>query len=147
MATFGRILVATDFSEASARALTLACSLARDAGGELTVLHVCEVPGYGDTGPIPYDVVTPLATAAQARLDASLRAVQRECPGAKALLKLGVPWQEILAVVRETRADVVVMGTHGRRGVAHALLGSVAERVLRLAPVPVVTVRACGLSR
>lgn len=144
MAAFRQLLVATDFSEASERALSLACSLARDLGAELTVLHVCEVPAYAETGPLPYDVLTPIATAAQARLDEALKEIRRQCPGAKGLLKLGGPWQEILATVRELRADAIVMGTHGRRGVAHALLGSVAERVLRLAPVPVITVRARG---
>lgn len=144
MATFRRILVATDFSEASERALKLACALARDLGAELDVLHVCEVPNYADTGPLPYDVLTPIAAAAQARLDAAMRDIQRHCPGAKGFLKLGAPWQEILSAIGEARADAVVMGTHGRRGVAHALLGSVAERVLRLATVPVITVRALG---
>lgn len=144
MATFAHILTATDFSEASRRAVALAASLAHDAGAALTVLHVCEIPGFGDEGPLPYDLATPLVAEAQGRLDASVRAVERECPGARPLLKLGVPWQEILATVAEVRADLVVMGTQGRRGVAHALLGSVAERVLRLATVPVMTIRARG---
>jgi nucleotide-binding universal stress UspA family protein len=144
MATFARILAATDFSDASRRALALAAALAREAGAALTVVHVCEVPGYRDEGPIPYDFATPLVANAQARLDEALSALERECPGVKGVLKLGTPWQEILATVPEVRADLVVMGTQGRRGVAHALLGSVAERVLRLSPVPVLTVRARG---
>lgn len=141
MATFQRILAATDFSEAAHAAVGLAAAVARDAGAELTVLHVCEVPPYADTGPIPYDVLTPLAAAAQARLDELLREVRAVHPGVRALLKLGAPWEEILAAARETRADLIVMATRGRRGLAHALLGSVAERVLRLSEVPVLTVR------
>ncbi len=53
-------------------------------------------------------------------------------------------WEEILAAARETRADLVVLGTHGRRGFAHALIGSVAERVVRLSPIAVPTARSRG---
>ena len=58
-----------------------------------------------------------------------------------AALYCGAPWEQVLAAIDQHNIDVVVMGTHGRRGIAHALLGSVAERVVRLSPVPVLTVR------
>jgi nucleotide-binding universal stress UspA family protein len=67
--------------------------------------------------------------------------VQQKLPQAKAILRSGVPWREILSAVEDVAADLVVMGTHGRRGVSHALLGSVAEKIVRLSPVPVLTVR------
>jgi nucleotide-binding universal stress UspA family protein len=142
MATFGHILAATDFSDVSRGALELAAALAGECGAELTLLHVCEISGYAQTGPIPYDLVTPAAEEAQARLDELLLSVREVCPRAKGLVKVGVAWEQILAVAADTRADLVVMGTHGRRGISHALVGSVAERVVRLSPVAVLTVRS-----
>jgi nucleotide-binding universal stress UspA family protein len=142
MATFKHILVATDFSDASARAIELACALATESGAHLTVVHVSEIPGYSETGPIPYEVVAPHVESAQAQLDAALAPIRRTCLGAKGLVKVGVPSEHILAVARETGADLVVVGTHGRRGIAHAFMGSVAERVVRTSPVPVLTVRS-----
>ena len=73
------------------------------------------------------------------QLLASLRATS---PGAKGLLKVGVAWEQILVAAAEVRADLLVLGTHGRRGVAHAVMGSVAERVVRLSEIPVLTVRS-----
>lgn len=142
MATFGHIVAATDFSEASRDALELARALAAETGAELTVVHVCEVPGYSATGPIAYDLVTPIAARAQEQLDAAMAHVQRACPRARGLVRIGVAWEQLLAVASDARADLLVMGTHGRRGVAHAVMGSVAERVVRLSPVPVLTVRS-----
>ncbi len=141
MPIFQRIVVATDFSEASSGAVRLACAIAAEASAQLTVLNVCDVPGYVDTGPIPYDLATAFVATAQAHLDALLSPIRKTCPGARALVRIGVPWQEILAVAAESRADLIVIGTHGRRGVAHAVLGSVAEHVVRASPVPVLTVR------
>jgi nucleotide-binding universal stress UspA family protein len=141
LATFKHIVVATDFSQASRGALELARNLAAETGAELSVLHVCEVPGYSETGPIPYDLVTPMVTRAQARLDDAVEYVRRACPAARGLVKIGVPSDQVLAVAGEVHADLVVIGTHGRCGLAHAVMGSVAERVVRLSPVPVLTVR------
>jgi nucleotide-binding universal stress UspA family protein len=143
MATFDRILAATDFSDASGPALAIARGLARDTGARLTIVHVCEVPGaFKSPGALPYDLVSPLVEAAQASLDAVLARARAECPDANGLVKVGAAWEEIVAAAAEVRADLVVLGTHGRRGVAHALLGSVAERVVRVSPVPVLTVRS-----
>jgi nucleotide-binding universal stress UspA family protein len=139
VAAFKRILVASDFSEASGRALELAVAMARESGADLHVLHVCEIPLYTDA---PIDLVTPLAEAAQARLDKLLRSVRDICPAAKGVFKVGAPWEQILAAAGEVGADVIVVGTHGRRGVTHAIMGSVAERVVRLSDVPVLTVRS-----
>lgn len=140
MATFSRILAATDFSEASRDALDLARAIARESSAQLTVLHTCEVPAY-DLG-VPVDFVTPLSELAQSQLDELLPSIRAECPDVKGVIKVGVPWEQILAVAAEVGADLVVLGTHGRRGIAHAILGSVAERVVRLSAVPVLTVRS-----
>lgn len=140
MATFQRIVVATDFSEASSGAGRLACAIAAESGAELTVVHVCDVPGYVETGPIPYDLATSFVATAQAHLETLLPQLRKACPRVRALVRIGVPWQEINAVAAEVHADLVVIGTHGRRGVARAVLGSVAEHLVRTSPVPVLTV-------
>jgi nucleotide-binding universal stress UspA family protein len=142
MPTFKHILAATDFSEASRAAVELARAMACECGASLTVLHVCEVPGYSMTGPIPYDVATPMVTRAQKELDPVMEHVRKACPAARGLVKVGAAPEQILAVVGEVRADLIVLGTHGRRGFAHAVMGSVAERVVRFSRVPVLTLRS-----
>ena len=143
MSVFKHVLVATDLTEASAPAVELAISIARHLGAALTVVHACEVPLLPEGLP-PVDYVTPLTTAAGARLDALLDGLRPRCPDVRRALRIGPPWEEILAAAVEAGADLVVVGTHGRRGLAHAMLGSVAERVVRLSPVPVLTVRSPG---
>jgi len=139
MGLFKKVLVATDFSDASGGALALARSVARTEGAALTVVHVMELPALPEG--LQVDLVTPLTDAAKARFVTLMAAVRAEVPGATQRLELGAPWERILEVSLEIGADLVVVGTHGRRGVVHALLGSVAERVVRLSPVPVLTVR------
>jgi nucleotide-binding universal stress UspA family protein len=143
MPTFRRILVATDFSEASGAALRLAADLARESGGDLTVQHTCEVPlyAYSEMAMAPVDLLEPVIAVARQKLDDEVAALRGRCPGVRGILKVGVPWEEVLAAAAEVAADLVVVGTHGRRGVTHALLGSVAEKVVRLSTVPVLTVR------
>ena len=144
MALFRRILVPTDFSDCSQQALALAIEMARDWGADLTLIHTCEVPAYAysELSLAPADLLTPMAEVAQAKLDELVRTVREQCPGVRGVLKLGVPWEQILNAAGEVAADLVVIATHGRRGVAHALVGSVTEKVVRYSPVPVLTVRA-----
>jgi nucleotide-binding universal stress UspA family protein len=139
--TFKHILAATDFSDASRAAIELARDMACACGATLTVVHVCEGPGMPPAGPIPYESLAPVAARAQERLEDLLGSLRRACAETTGLVKLGHPADEILAAAAETHADLVVMGTHGRRGLAHAVVGSVAERVVRASPVPVLTVR------
>jgi nucleotide-binding universal stress UspA family protein len=140
---FRHILVPTDFGEPSARAVNLGIELAVKFEAKLTLLHAYEVPlyTYPQAEAIVVDLFTPIEQAAREQLNSALASVQQKLPQAKAILRSGVPWREILSAVEEVAADVVVMGTHGRRGVTHALLGSVAEKIVRLSPVPVLTVR------
>jgi nucleotide-binding universal stress UspA family protein len=144
VAIFRHVLPATDFSEASQRALTLAAELARSSGSDLTVVHTCEVPvyAYTDMSFAPVDLLSPVVDLAEEKLGEVMRPLAAVCPAAKSVLKVGVPWEQILGAAAQAGADLIVMGTHGRRGVAHALLGSVAEKVVRLSTVPVLTVRA-----
>jgi nucleotide-binding universal stress UspA family protein len=135
------ILVATDFSEPAARATSLAITLAEKFGAKLTLLHAYTLPTYGYADGL-YWPVEDLARAAREVLDAELEKVRRRVPAAEGVVVMGLPWEQILAVAKERDADLIVMGTHGRRGLARIALGSVAEKVVRLAEAPVMTVSA-----
>jgi|RhiMetdeSRZDD1v2_1073273.scaffolds.fasta_scaffold758922_2 nucleotide-binding universal stress UspA family protein len=139
-----RILVPTDFSTGSRHALELACDLATRLGVQLLIMHAYALPAY----PLPEGVV--LATPQQAAeiVSKSSQALHRELEVARAhgidadsILVEGDAFDSIMTVSKERDADLIVMGTHGRRGVAHALLGSIAEKLVRRAPCPVMTVR------
>ncbi len=141
MSLFKHILVPTDFGQSSKKALDVAIELARTVGAEITILHTCEIPAraYAIT---PVDLLSRLTDAARKELDDLVATLRQRCPSCDSVLKVGVPWEEILGAVAETGADLVVMGTHGHRGIAHTLLGSVAEKIVRMSPVPVLTVRS-----
>ncbi|MES1177864.1 MAG: universal stress protein [Myxococcales bacterium] len=141
--TFKHILAATDFSDCSARALDLAIELAGQLDAQLTLVHTWEIPslGYGAAMYFPGDVLTPIENAARAQLEEVTNAVKKRVPRANSVLRVGAAWDEIIAAAASVHADLIVLGTHGRRGVSRALLGSVAERVVRLSPVAVLTVR------
>jgi nucleotide-binding universal stress UspA family protein len=143
MTVFASIIVPVDFGESAEQALEMAIDLARKLGTSLTLLHVYEIPAYAYSGMsfVAADLLGPIQEAARKQLEHVLTEVKKRVPGAKAILRRGVPWTEILAGIEETRADLVVIGTHGRRGLSHALLGSVAEKIVRMSPVPVLTVR------
>jgi len=137
---FKHILVCTDFEASSARALELAVEMAKAFDARLTVLHVWSIPIY------PYmdfmvnsEVVSNVENRAFAELEATLAALRKQLPSAKSKLKTGEPWSGILEAIEELEPDLVVMGTHGHRGINRALLGSVAEKLVRLSPVPVLT--------
>jgi nucleotide-binding universal stress UspA family protein len=94
-----------------------------------------------DIVPMAVDIETPAREAATEELQKALAAARTQLPTAVAVLKqAGAVWEQILATAREVGADLIVLGTHGRTGVSHALIGSVAERVVRHSPVPVLTV-------
>ncbi len=142
---FERILVAYDFGEPSRNALRIAIALAKQYRSALTIVHTWEVPMYAYGGAVEVAALAPIdaiGDEAQRQLDALLAEVRKDVPRAEATLKRGTPWREVLAAVDETRAHLVVMGTHHRRGLSRALLGSVAEKVVRMSPVPVLTVGA-----
>jgi nucleotide-binding universal stress UspA family protein len=138
MAPIHTILYPTDFSEPSDYAFHLACAVARDYGARVIALHVEQLPvfAYGE-GMVPPDPEG-LQAAARGRLDqlAPYPTVRVE-----QWLEEGDPIEVILEVAKEVNADLIVMGTHGRKGLARILLGSVAEQVGRQAPCPVLTVR------
>jgi nucleotide-binding universal stress UspA family protein len=140
---FKHILVPIDFAESSEKALEAAIDLARRFGSDLTLIHVYETPVYfyGGVTYATTDLFGPIEELARNQLEKTLREVQTKIPTAKAILGRGSPATEIVAAIVEVHPDLVVMGTHGRRGVSRAFLGSVAEKVVRLSPVPVLTFR------
>ena len=142
---FYRIVVATDFSDCAKEAWELAKRLAAAPGSELILTHVLtEVPLYGE-GILNIETARKIREGARRGPRRPWRNwwARRARTGlsARAALRTGVPHQEIVALARDERADLIVIGTHGRGGITRALLGSVADRVVRLAPCPVLTVR------
>jgi universal stress protein A len=139
MLHLGTILHPTDFSALSEHAFHLACSLARDHGGRLIILHVAEPPvvGYGDA-------LTPPPQGDWKAIEERL--LQIRAPDARVAVKYrlveGDPATEILREARESNCDLIVLGTHGRTGLAHLLMGSVAEKVVRKASCPVLVAKA-----
>lgn len=135
MQPFQRILVPTDYSRCSDAALALATSFARKLGSVLTLVHVIDEADQ-------LRATTELAAATRAtRHELDARARLAGGVVVHTLVRTGEPWQEILAAAAESRADLIVLGTHGRRGFARMFLGSTAEKVVRLATIPVLTVR------
>lgn len=141
MRQFHHILVPVDFGTSSLEALDLAIQMAETYSSALTLLHIWEVPLYPYGLPIAVDYLTPIEEAAKSKLAELAAETKTRFPRARSVLGKGVAWQEIISAATELSADLVVMGTHGRRGLDHLLLGSVAEKVVRLSPVPVLTVR------
>jgi nucleotide-binding universal stress UspA family protein len=146
MIALKNILVATDFSEPSVIALEYGRAMARTFEATLHIVHVVDtfLPGMvAETAPADYGVlVDELAGAAQRQLEATVRDDDRRELGAKAILLRQVgPAQVIVRYAGSANIDLIVMGTHGRGGWSHLLMGSVAEKVVRTAPCPVLTVR------
>lgn len=136
------ILVAHDFGDTAEPALVYATSIAEKFGARITILHAYERPAYGYPESLieDFDFETQIERAAQKALDGVAERAKRAGVEITVLLRRGKPWMEIIAAAETIKADLIVMGTHARRGVARALLGSVAEKVVRSAPCPVLTV-------
>ena len=140
-----KILCPVDFSDASRSALQVASELARRFGGEVTVFHAYPLPGYT----LPEGTVLPNAEMLQALADETQSMLERWKAEAMAMgaskvvtdKAVGEPAAAILDATESGGFDLVVVATHGRTGLAHMLLGSVAERVIRRCPTPVLTVR------
>ena len=138
------VLVPIDFSATADRALEYAIALGQQLQARLTLLHVL------DLTPVTMDEMAPgmtatylddLETDAQHLLQASRERVQRAGLQAESLLVQGTPTQTIVDTAGEQGVDLIIMGTHGRTGLAHVFLGSVAEHVVRQGPCPVLVVR------
>jgi universal stress protein A len=144
MRKYETILVATDFSESAEHALEEATGLARRLDARIHLVHAYELPAL---------LPGPEASAASAELDRSIRESARtaleELAERVRSVSLevavevghGAPTEVITRIARERGANLIVMGTRGRSGLSHVLLGSVAERTVRTAPCPVLTVK------
>ncbi|HUM16383.1 MAG TPA: universal stress protein [Candidatus Nitrosotalea sp.] len=146
MSRIRRILHPTDFSRASSAAFKRAVDLAKGNRAELLLVHVMSpaVPVMADgyVSPQVYDDMAAAARAyGQKHLGALVSRAKRAGARAKGLLLEGVPHERIARAARSKKADLVVIGTHGRTGFAKLFLGSVASRVLTVSPCPVLTVR------
>ena len=144
---FSRILVPTDFSPPSDAALEYARILAAKFGSSLRILHVIDDPTASSDfvadgfAPSTEDIRTTLLEQARTRVEGLTNQVDRMRYHAHADALLGMPAATIIDYAAATHASLIVMGTHGRTGLAHLLMGSVAEQVVRTAPCPVLTVR------
>ena len=144
-ADWKRIICPIDFSDASRAALEAAAEVAKRYGAKVALFHAYPVPGY--TFPDGSFV------ASSKMLDELSEQAQRHLAEWKAIAEgmgianveiataIGEPAHEILAFAKAQQADLLVLGTHGRTGIQHALMGSVAERVVRRSTCPVLTVR------
>ena len=139
---FKSILVPTDFSPASRMALTYAEGLARQFGAEITLIHVIEPVPMADFGAYPVALTHDqmLKETRQTLHDFSRQEVAEDLLK-KTMVLIGRPFQEITDAARNLKVDLIVLGTHGHSGLARAILGSTAERVVRYAPCAVLTVR------
>jgi nucleotide-binding universal stress UspA family protein len=142
-----RLLHATDFSPASTRAFKYAVDLATMHRAQLVILHVMAppalgIPGEGYVTPAVYETLEASARSqAGRRLDAIVARAKKAGARARGLLLEGVPHELIVRSVRSQKADLLVIGTHGRSGLAKFFLGSVANRLVSMAACPVLTVR------
>lgn len=146
-----RLCCPVDFSPTSRAALRVAAALARDLRASLTLLHVRTIPGSS----IPEGLLEPAPgvtrdVSGPADRPLSEWVAEAEALGVKQVesaASIGDPAEEITGFARRGGFDVIVLGTHGRTGLKHALLGSVAEKVVRLAPCVVVTVTSEAAAR
>jgi len=145
-----RILVPVDFSEFGKPALTYACEFARRFASDLHLLHVVEdiypmVPEAGMLLPAQGDYLAELQASARKALEKLPD--PEHCHGIPEIIRsvqTGTPFLEVIRYAKEHDIDLIVVGTHGRSGLVHMLMGSVAEKIVRKAPCPVLTVRPQG---
>ena len=146
MAGIRKILHATDFSKASARALQEAIKLAKDNGAQLLIVHVIEPTPYVAGGEFAgAEIYTQLDEMATRNAESSMRKLigrlKKLKVRAESLLLRGLSHEQIVKAAKNKKADMIVIGTHGRTGLSKLFMGSVAGKVVSLASCPVLTVR------
>ena len=146
MIKMAKILHPTDFSEPSRYALGYAVSFAREFGAQLWVLHVIEEVAramYFDMlqAPPVAAIMADIEAQAKKLLDGLLDDDVKKELNAQCLIRKGVPFLEVVRCAEEIGADIIVCGTHGHTGIKHVLFGSVAEKIIRKSPCPVLSVR------
>jgi len=149
MIKIDKILFPTDFSEHSEYALSYALSFAKEYGAKLHVLHVIEDVQYlANAYMFDVPVMPSFADIEQSRLKEMQEFIERVITDPtieiEKTIKRGRPFIEIIQTAREEDVDLIVIATHGRSGLEHVLFGSVAEKVVRKAPCPVLSIRRPG---
>ncbi|HAV32053.1 MAG: universal stress protein [Planctomyces sp.] len=149
MIRLNRILVPTDFSEFSRPALTYACAMAERFAARLYVLHVVPDPAMLVPEAAVFSVES--MQSQSDKLVADAQKLLQEMPagwqGSQPVIRdvrVGAAFLEIIDYAKVQEIDLIVIGTHGRSGLSHILMGSVAERVVRAAPCPVLSVKPSG---
>ena len=145
MLSIKHILVGTDFSEPSDEALAYAVDLAERLGATITLVHAYEIPVYGFPDGFVIataELASSISDAGSAGLKAAASRSARGAVTVTPVLRCGPIADEMNAVAEQVSADIIVIGTHGRHGLARMLLGSVADRMVRTATRPVLTIRA-----
>ena len=150
MIKLDKILVPTDFSEFSRPAMEYGCAIAARFGAELNLLHIVPDPAMLVPEAAAFSIETMQAQSESLVKDAEamlqklpLDGWGNEKPIVRAV-RVGAAFMEIIDYARENSIDLIVIGTHGRSGLMHILMGSVAERIVRKAPCPVLTVKPDG---
>ena len=131
------LLVPTDFSPAADRAVDYAAALAVTLEARVTLMTATYL---GDTPEVHLAYIEKVRAEDKERLEGVRQRIEQAGVSVSALMAYGPPAQQIVETARKRGADLIVMGTHGRTGIQHLLIGSVAERVVRLAPCPVLVV-------
>ncbi|MBE0569148.1 MAG: universal stress protein [Deltaproteobacteria bacterium] len=142
---FAKILLPSDFSDCSAEAARAVCRLAEHFRSVVTVLHVMDEPAALDPmfrGDLPTELLRGRMEAyCREEMERFVASRLQGIPGVDTRIVSGVPYREIIRLARETGTGLIVIGTHGRTGVEHVIFGSTAEKVVRMAPCPVLSVR------
>lgn len=145
MKRFKRILASTDLSPESFSAVAYAGHIAKSDGARLTVVHVPHSTSLAYTDFVPpidmMNIDTAIEDAARAELEHWVARHLRDIGKVDVVLRAGVTHEAICSVAEEIGANLIVIATHGRKGLGHLVLGSVTERVLRDAPCPVLVVK------
>lgn len=145
MKSLKKILVAIDFSDSSNKAFNTALFMARKFGARIVLVHVINEPldlrGFY-VPHISFDKLEEEITAgAEKMMEQFCRNHLQDFDDYESLITPGIPYQGIIQIAEEKQVDMIVLGTHGRTGLDHVLFGSTAEKIVRLSPVPVLTVR------
>ena len=133
------ILVPLDFSADAEQALDCAVGLAQQFQSRLTLLHVIYIPVSTEVNLSAY--FTEMEAGAEQGMDTYQKRVEEAGLAVDTVIIRSTPFREIVETAKAKQVDLIIMGTHGRTGLQHLLLGSVAERVVRLAPCPVMVTR------
>ena len=142
--TAQHILVPTDFSAYADQALDYAIDLAQKLQARLTLVHIIDTTPLGvveGATMLPPSYWQELETGVAQRMEESLKPIHDVGLQGETVIVHGVPFQAIIDTAKEKGVDLIIMGTHGRTGLTHVLMGSVAEKVVRLAPCPVLVTR------